>query len=191
MPEEDQENSDQQVEEEMMRMMQQELGDEAETETGQEADSSEADAEDELFLAMQQEMAQAQPEGGEEADDSALEAEMLRTMMEETGTSEGEAQEALQRMRGGLVPERAVSSSNIARLLDVSLSVAIELGSKEFPISSILEWTEGSLLELDKVSGDAVDVLVNGKPFAKGEVITIAENFGVRITEVTETASRR
>ena len=191
MPEEDQENRDQQVEDEMMRMMQQELGDEAETETGQETEGAEADAEDELFLAMQQEMAQAQPEGGEEADDSALEAEMLRTMMEETGTSEGEAQDALQRMRGGLVPEGAVSSNNIARLLDVSLSVAIELGSKEFPISSILEWTEGSLLELDKVSGDAVDVLVNQKPFAKGEVITIAENFGVRITEVTTMAPRR
>ena len=66
----------------------------------------------------------------------------------------------------------------------MKLSVSIELGRTKEQISTVLQWTEGSLIELSKVSGDAVDVLINGKAFAKGEVVTIAENFGVRITEL-------
>ena len=73
---------------------------------------------------------------------------------------------------------------NVARLLDVSLAVSIELGRAEESINTVLEWTEGSLIELSKVSGDTVDVLVNGKLLARGEVVTIAENFGVRLTEI-------
>jgi flagellar motor switch protein FliN/FliY len=66
----------------------------------------------------------------------------------------------------------------------VSLSIIIELGRTETSIDNLLEWSEGSLIELDKVSGEAVDVYINGKPFAQGEVVTVAENFGVRLTEI-------
>ena len=70
------------------------------------------------------------------------------------------------------------------RIAEVDMDVSIEIGRKRVPIETLLEWREGSLLELDKMSGDAVDVRVNGEPFAKGEVITITENFGVRLTEI-------
>ena len=73
----------------------------------------------------------------------------------------------------------------------MTLSVSIELGRTKEPISTVLEWTEGSLIELSKGSGDAVDVLINGKAFAKGEVVTIAENFGVRITDIQPIPVRR
>ena len=69
-------------------------------------------------------------------------------------------------------------------LAGVEVSISLELGRKNFPISSILEWTEGSLLELDRQAGAQIDVLFNGKLCARGEVVTIAENFGVRITEI-------
>jgi flagellar motor switch protein FliN/FliY len=71
-----------------------------------------------------------------------------------------------------------------AALSEVNQSISIELGRTEVSVSTFLQWTEGSLIELDRVSGQAVDILVNGKPFARGEVVTIAENFGVRIVEI-------
>ncbi len=67
---------------------------------------------------------------------------------------------------------------------DVKMDVAVVLGQTRVPIESILNWSEGSIIELRKRSGEAADVEVNGTPFAKGEVVTIAENFGVRLTEI-------
>ncbi len=66
--------------------------------------------------------------------------------------------------------------------LEVDLSV--ELGRTRVPIETLLNWREGSLLELHKESGEAADVRVNGEPFAKGEVVAVSENFGVRLVEI-------
>ncbi len=67
---------------------------------------------------------------------------------------------------------------------DVELDLAVVFGNAQISIERLLNWSEGSLLELDKLAGEGVDVEVNGTPFAKGEVVTIAENFGVRLTEI-------
>ena len=82
----------------------------------------------------------------------------------------------------GFVPEGA--STVWANLSEVQQSVAVVLGRTEEAIGTVLNWSEGSLIEVDKQSGDAVEVLVNGKLCARGEVVTVAENFGVRITEI-------
>ncbi len=79
---------------------------------------------------------------------------------------------------------RASMPVNVARLMDVDLSVTIELGRSRQTMQSILGLGEQSVVELDKQVGEAVDVLVNGKLFARGEVVTVSENFGVRITEI-------
>ncbi|MDA0746374.1 MAG: FliM/FliN family flagellar motor switch protein [bacterium] len=71
-----------------------------------------------------------------------------------------------------------------SRVNEVNMDVSVELGRVRLPIERILSWTEGSLIELDKVSGDPAEVRVNGVPFGKGEVVTIGENFGIRITEI-------
>lgn len=67
---------------------------------------------------------------------------------------------------------------------DVELDVAVVLGHAVISIESLLEWSEGSLLELEKRSGDAADMEVNGTPFAKGEVVTIGVNYGIRLIEI-------
>jgi len=64
------------------------------------------------------------------------------------------------------------------------LSVTIELGRTRDTLENVLKMGEQSLVELDKQVGEPVDVLVNGKLFARGEVVTVNENFGVRITEL-------
>lgn len=83
-----------------------------------------------------------------------------------------------------------VNDANIGLILDVPLSVTVELGRTNKSIKEILELTNGSIVELDKLAGEPVDINVNGKFLAKGEVVVIDENFGVRITEIASPAER-
>ena len=73
---------------------------------------------------------------------------------------------------------------------EVALDVSVELGRVRWPLDALLNCTEGSLIELKKVSGEPVDVRVNGEPFARGEVVVIAEHFGVRLTELLNPEER-
>ena len=75
---------------------------------------------------------------------------------------------------------------NIGIIKDVPLEVTVELGRTAKPISDILDFAPGTIIELDKVAGEPVDVLVNGKFVAKGEVVVIEESFGVRVTEIIQ-----
>jgi len=75
-------------------------------------------------------------------------------------------------------------SNSIDLLKDIPLKVIVELGQTVLKIKDILELGVGSIVELDKLSGDPVDVLVNGRLIAKGEVVVIDEDFGVRITDL-------
>ena len=92
---------------------------------------------------------------------------------------------------GGAVGASAAGGvpASIARLMDVNLSVTIELGRTRYTMERVLNLGEQSLVELDKQVGDPVDILVNGKIFARGEVVTVSENFGVRITELVTDVS--
>ena len=83
-----------------------------------------------------------------------------------------------------------VNDANIGLLLDVPLQVNVELGRTKKSIKEILDLTKGSIVELDKLAGETVDIMVNGKYLAKGEVVVIDENFGVRITEIVSPLER-
>ncbi len=83
-----------------------------------------------------------------------------------------------------------VGDSNIGMIMDVPLQVTVELGRTRKLIREILELAPGSVLELDKLAGEPVDILVNGKIVAKGEVVVIDENFGVRITGIVSMQER-
>ena len=78
----------------------------------------------------------------------------------------------------------AGGGSRIDMIADIPVRVTVELGKTRKNISEILALTTGSVIELDKMAGEPVDILVNGKPIARGEVVVIDENFGVRITDV-------
>ena len=75
-------------------------------------------------------------------------------------------------------------SENIGLIMDVPLEVTVELGRTTKSISDILDFAPGKIIELDKVAGEPIDVLVNGKNVARGEVVVIEECFGIRITEI-------
>ena len=78
----------------------------------------------------------------------------------------------------------ALQSENIDLIMDVPLEVTVELGRTSKSIQEILDFVPGTIIELNKIAGEPIDVLVNGKYVAKGEVVVIEENFGVRITEI-------
>ncbi len=76
------------------------------------------------------------------------------------------------------------SNENIGLIMDVPLEVTVELGRTSKSISEILDFAPGTIIELDKIAGEPIDVLVNGKFVAKGEVVVIEESFGIRVTEI-------
>lgn len=79
---------------------------------------------------------------------------------------------------------------NISLIMDVPLQVTVELGRTQKLIKDILEFGPGSIIELDKLAGEPVDIMVNGKAIAKGEVVVIDESFGVRITDIIHPSKR-
>ncbi len=80
--------------------------------------------------------------------------------------------------------------SNIDLLLDVPLPITVELGRTDMTIRDILDLGPGSVVELNRVAGEPVDILVNGKLVARGEVVVIDENFGVRVVDIVTPAER-
>jgi len=79
---------------------------------------------------------------------------------------------------------------NIEIIMDVPLEVTVELGRTSRKIKDILELQPGSIVELNKLAGEPIDILVNGKFVAKGEVVVIDENFGIRITDIINVEHR-
>jgi len=84
----------------------------------------------------------------------------------------------------------SIDRNNINLLMDVPLQITVELGRTNKKIREILEFGQGSIIELDKLAGEPVDILVNGKTIAKGEVVVIDESFGVRITDIIHPSKR-
>ncbi|MCC5926851.1 MAG: flagellar motor switch protein FliN [Bacteroidetes bacterium] len=83
-----------------------------------------------------------------------------------------------------------LDGTNIELLKDVNLDVSVELGQIQMPLGKVLQLTKGAVLELDKLAGEPVDILVNGHRIAQGEVVVIDEHFGVRIVNLVSTRER-
>lgn len=146
---------------------------------------------DPLAEEMLKAMESGEGEGGGDMD-QMMEMEMLKAM---EGDGEGLAGMEGMGMAGGAPTGVAPSGGaggippNVARLMDVRLMVTIELGRTKKTVQEVLDLGEQSLIELDKSVGEPVNVLVNGRLFARGEVVTVSENFGVRITELVAPVS--
>jgi len=81
-------------------------------------------------------------------------------------------------------PETDIPVAGMDVLLDVPLAISVELGRARCYVKDLISLSSGSVVELDRAAGDTVDILVNGKLFARGEVVVVDENFGVRIQEI-------
>ncbi len=103
--------------------------------------------------------------------------------------------ENLTGMPSGAKPDqtgrKTASTGNIDLLMDVSLRVTVELGRTRMQLSQILELQHGSVVELDRLAGDPVDIFVNDCMVARGEVVVVDDKFGVRITEMMSNRNDR
>jgi flagellar motor switch protein FliN/FliY len=141
----------------------------------------------------------------DETGDNDLEAQMAAAMKEEEGLgdiiSEGLDLSDMEEEEPGVSvsplqfqqlrpSDEGVEHEGIDRLLDVSLNISVELGRKQMQIKDILGLGPGKIIELDKLAGEPVDLLVNGRLLAKGEVVVVDENFGVRITDLINPKDR-
>lgn len=116
---------------------------------------------------------------------------------DEIGTPEA-AQERdvdgiVHRLRPGETEESAADGGaddwrNLHRMLDVPLALTVELGSTEMPLSEVLRLEGGSVITIDRTPGEPIDLLINGRVFARGEVVVINNTFGYRVTELVDDA---
>lgn len=84
----------------------------------------------------------------------------------------------------------AEQPKNIDFILDIPMKVSIYVGSTKMAIRDLLQLTQGSVIELDKLAGEPMEVMVNNKLVAKGEVVVVNEKFGIRLTDVVSAAER-
>ena len=94
-------------------------------------------------------------------------------------------------MSGSSARQSVAAPNNIDLLLDVSMRVTVELGRTRMQLAQILELQHGSVVELDRLAGDAVDIFVNDCMVARGEVVIVDDKFGVRITEMVSSKTAR
>lgn len=87
-------------------------------------------------------------------------------------------------------PAQGELNKNLDILMDIKLQMTVELGRTELPVKKVLELTKGSIVELEKVAGEPVELYANGKLVAQGEVVVIEDNFGLRITSITDPEDR-
>ena len=94
---------------------------------------------------------------------------------------------------GDLGPNAAAGGGqemNLNLILDVSVTLALEVGRTRMPVRQLLQLAPGAVVELDRLAGEPLDVLVNGVRIARGEVVVVNEKFGIRLTEVVSATER-
>ncbi len=84
----------------------------------------------------------------------------------------------------------AAAKPNLDLVRDIPVTLTVELGRTDMLIADILELTQGKVIELDRLAGEPLDIMVNGRLLAKGEVVVVDENFGVRITAIIDPEAR-
>lgn len=144
-------------------------------------------------------MMQDKPDSGDSFDDISWD-DVAEEVAQDQGAAETPAQEAPKPAGAGskqtagfseLKKGEIVSSpGNLDFILDIPLEVTVELGRTSMPIYDLLQMGQGSIIELDKLAGEPLEILVNQKLIAKGEVVVVNEKFGIRLTDVISPRER-
>jgi len=91
---------------------------------------------------------------------------------------------------GQMVTQATGENGNLELILDVPLGVSVELGRVRMPVRQLLSLTAGSVIELAKLAGEPLDVLINGRAVARGEAVMVNDKFGVRLTDIVSQSER-
>ena len=149
------------------------------------ADEEEGTSPEEQALA--DEWAAALSEAGDASQDD------IDAMMAQSAPAEPAAPRAMMQEFDG-VPRSTgpvnLDGPNLDVILDIPVSISMEVGSTEISIRNLLQLNQGSVVELDRLAGEPLDVLVNGTLIAHGEVVVVNEKFGIRLTDVISPSER-
>ncbi len=91
---------------------------------------------------------------------------------------------------GGAAPSASGAGNDISMILDIPVQLTVELGRTRIPIKHILQLAQGSVVELETLAGEPMDVLVNGFLIAQGEVVVVNDKFGIRLTDIVTPSER-
>jgi flagellar motor switch protein FliN/FliY len=126
-----------------------------------------------------------------ESDDSG-QADIDALLAADAGNSAASSRMAMEEF--GSVPKNnnpvTLDGPNLDVILDIPVSISMEVGSTDISIRNLLQLNQGSVIELDRLAGEALDVLVNGTLIAHGEVVVVNEKFGIRLTDVISPSER-
>ena len=131
-------------------------------------------------------------ETDESLDQDAMAAEWAAAM-EEQGDADSVADEAVEQVQAQSLNAESSPGSGDAKLdviLDIPVTIAMEIGRADISIRNLLQLNQGSVVELDRLAGEPMDVLVNGTLIAKGEVVVVNEKFGIRLTDIVSPTDR-
>jgi flagellar motor switch protein FliN len=112
------------------------------------------------------------------------------TMADETENQKDESAAAPNATDGTANAPPKVTAENLRVLENVDVQMTVEVGNTEIKIRDLLRLNEGAVIELDRLAGDPLDILVNGTMIAKGEIVMVGERFGVRFTEIVDPEKR-
>lgn len=134
--------------------------------------------------------------GGDEQD--AMAAEWEAALAQQSGSSDSSAGSASQLSDqmmpasfANFGPSNSTGAGNdINMILDIPVQLTVELGRTRIPIKNILQLAQGSVVELDAMAGEPMDVLVNGFLIAQGEVVVVNDKFGIRLTDIVTPSER-
>ncbi len=139
-------------------------------ESGEDGDGSDGDRADEWAAALED------AEGGHEASSQVATQNVKAAPLEEFDNSP--------------VSQGDGSSPDLDVILDIPVTISMEVGNTQIPIRNLLQLNQGSVIELDRLAGEPLDVLVNGTLIAHGEVVMVNEKFGIRLTDVISPGER-
>lgn len=143
-----------------------------------------AENEEDLWAAAAEDLAQQKEMLKKAADGS----EAKQAPAEDASTAVAQPQE--EESAPAAAPAAVAAPSDVDRILDIPLQITVELGRTKMLINDLLQLGQGSVIELSKLVGEPLEVLVNDRLVAKGEVVVINEKFGVRLTEISTPKER-
>ena len=111
-------------------------------------------------------------------------------MADETENQTDKSAAAANAAEGAVNAPSKVTAENLRVLENVEVQMTVEVGNTEIKIRDLLRLNEGAVIELDRLAGDPLDILVNGTMIAKGEIVMVGERFGVRFTEIVDPEKR-
>ena len=119
---------------------------------------------------------------------SALEEQELTTEVDSPAPADKPASARFQELKA----DNAAGSDEVSleAILDVPVTISMEIGRTQIPIRNLMQLNQGSVVELDRLAGEPMDVLVNGTLIAQGEVVVVNDKFGIRLTDVISPADR-